>query len=196
MSAFPPVRFPSIPLEQMSPEQRRISEAIMVGRKSMSGPFNGMLRSPTLADPLQQIGAYLRFTAPAPSRLKELAIIMVARFWSAEFEWYIHRGIAEKEGLAPAKADAILGGRRPDGLAADEADVYQFVGELLRTGGVRDATFEAMTTRFGEQIVSEFIALVGYYCTASFFLNVDRQPRPEGAPPMLKLMQPPFEDVL
>ena len=43
-----------------------------------------MLRSPELADPLQQIGAYIRFRSPAAPKLKELAIIMVARFWNAE----------------------------------------------------------------------------------------------------------------
>lgn len=194
-STPPPVRFPSIPEAEMSDEQRRIAASILAGRKSLSGPFNAMLRSPSVADPLQQIGAYIRFSCPAPQRLKEFAIIMVARFWNAEFEWFVHRGIAEAEGLEPHKADAILAGRRPDSLSHDEAEVYRFVGQLLRTGHASDESFDGMKTRFGERLVTDFIVLVGYYCTASFLLNVDRHPIPEGAPPMPALSAPPFADA-
>jgi 4-carboxymuconolactone decarboxylase len=196
MSVPPTIRFPAIPDEQMSDDQRRIAASILKGRKSLSGPFNAMLRSPAVADPLQQIGAYIRFVCPAPARLKEFAIIMVARHWNAEFEWHVHRGIAESEGLDPAKADAILAGHRPAGLDDDEAEIYRFVGQLLRTGQVADAAFEGMKARFGEPLVTDFITLVGYYCTASFFLNVDRHPRPDGAASMPVLDGPPFADAI
>lgn len=191
----PPVRFPPIPEAEMTDDQRRIAASILAVRKSLSGPFNAMLRSPAVADPLQQIGAYIRFTCPAPQRLKEFAIIMVARFWNAEFEWYVHRGIAEAEGLEPAKADAILAGRRPGNLADDEAEVYRFVGQLLRDGHVSDESFDGMKQRFGEALVTDFMVLVGYYCTASFMLNVDRHPIPEGVSPMPALAVPPFADA-
>jgi 4-carboxymuconolactone decarboxylase len=191
-----PVRFPPLADAEMTDRQRQIAGKILNGRKSLSGPFNAMLRSPAVADPLQEIGAYIRFASPAESRLKEFAIIMVARFWNAEFEWHIHRGLAESEGLEPAKADSILAGHRPSGLGEDEAEVYRFVGLLLRTGHVTDESFEGMKARFGEQLVTDFITLVGYYCTASFFLNVDRHPLPSGASPMPRLASPPFADVL
>src|SRR5437763_260215 len=42
-------RMAEIPLEQMTPAQRTVAEAIMSGpRKSLSGPFNAWLRSPEL----------------------------------------------------------------------------------------------------------------------------------------------------
>lgn len=196
MTICPTVRFPPLSDDAMDERQRQIASKILKGRKSLSGPFNAMLRSPAVADPLQEIGAYIRFVSPAAPRLKEFAIIMVARFWNAEFEWHIHRELAESAGLLPAKADSILAGRSPDDLGEDEAEVYRFVALLLRTGTVTDESFEGMKARFGELLVTDFITLVGYYSTASFFLNTDRHPLPAGANPMPRLVHPPFADVL
>ncbi|MEH2474494.1 4-carboxymuconolactone decarboxylase [Nitrobacteraceae bacterium AZCC 2161] len=190
-----PVRFPAIADADMTEEQRRVAASIMSGRKSLSGPFNAMLRSPTIADPLQQIGAYIRFTSPISQRLKEFAIVMVARFWNAEFEWHVHRGLAEEAGLTSAKADCILRGYAPDDMDDDEAEIYRFVASLLRTGHATDESFDGMKQRFGEKGVTEFIVLVGYYCTVSFLLNVDRHPSPDGAAPMPRLHQSPFSDA-
>ena len=154
-----------------------------------------MLRSPAVADPLQEIGAYIRFRMSASAKLKEFAIIMVARFWGAEFEWHIHRNIAEAEGLEPKKINAILRGKRPASLDNDEAEVYRFMAELLLTGRVTDSSFDSMTQRFGERIVTDFITLAGYYTTVSFFLNVDRHPLPDGVEPMPRLTDLPFNDI-
>jgi 4-carboxymuconolactone decarboxylase len=73
-------RFPELKLEQMSPEQKKVAEAIMSGpRKSLSGPFNAWLRSPELADRLQKVGEYIRFHTSLPHRLNEFAILITAR---------------------------------------------------------------------------------------------------------------------
>ena len=54
-------RMAEIPLDQMSPAQRSVADAIMSGpRKSIGGPFNAWLRSPELADRLQKVGEYVR----------------------------------------------------------------------------------------------------------------------------------------
>ena len=55
-------RMAPIPLDAMSPAQRKVADAILAGpRKSIEGPFNAWLRSPELADRLQRVGEYLRF---------------------------------------------------------------------------------------------------------------------------------------
>lgn len=195
MTDQPPVRFPAISDEKMTAEQRRVAASIIQARKSFAGPFNAMLRSPAAADAMQQIGVYIRFKSPVPAPLKELAILMVARFWTSEFEWHFHRELAEAAGLHSHQVDALLGGRRPSELKEDEATVYRFVAQLLRSGHVTDPCFEEMKSTFGESLVTEFITIVGYYCTVSFFLNVDRHPRPDGAMPMPPLEQAPFGDA-
>jgi 4-carboxymuconolactone decarboxylase len=176
-------RFPPLEPEQLSPEQRRVVDALLAGpRGSMAGPFDALLRSPELADRLQRVGEQVRFAGSLPRVLNELAILLTARRWTAQFEWYAHRRMALEAGLDPAVADEIAAGRRPAGLDRDQETVHDFVSELLATGAVSDGAFAAAVERFGEQGAIDLIGTVGYYTIVSFVLNVDRYPLPEGEP--------------
>ena len=96
-------RMPEMTLENMTPAQRSIAEAIMNGpRGRMSGPFNAWLRSPVLADRLQKVGEYVRFNTSLDKRINEMAILMTAQAWGAQYEWYAHAPLALKAGLDPA----------------------------------------------------------------------------------------------
>src|SRR5690348_14800030 len=109
-----PSRFPPLAPEAMSPAQRHVAEAIASGpRGGLRGPFQAWLRSPELADRLQKVGEYLRFSSSVPRRLNELAILITARTWDAEFEWWAHHQLALEAGLAHAVAADIAAGRRP-----------------------------------------------------------------------------------
>jgi 4-carboxymuconolactone decarboxylase len=182
-------RFEVLTAATMTPEQRRVAEAIQSGPRGagLRGPFNGLLRSPELCDLVQRVGAYVRFSSSIPAALNELAICMVGRSWTAQYEFYAHRRLAIEAGLAPAILDAVAEGRRPEGLSDDEATIYDFTESLLQTGQVSDATFERVRNRFGDRGVVDLIGAAGYYTLVSFVLNVDRVPLPDGeTPPLLR----------
>jgi len=61
-----------------------------------------------------------RFDSTLPGDLRELAIIITARYWNTQYEWYSHRRFAVEEGVSPATADAIASGKRPRLLQPDE----------------------------------------------------------------------------
>lgn len=182
-----PPRLPPIPDSEMTEAQRRVRDGIASGpRGGVRGPFDALLRSPELADRLQKVGAYVRFESSLPAPLSELAILVTARHWGAQYEWWAHRRLAEKAGLAPAIADAIAEGRRPGALQADEAAVYDFCRELHETKNVSDAAWNAALARFGERGVIDLIGTCGYYGAVSMVLNAARVPLPEGvAPPLM-----------
>jgi len=188
----PSRRFGPLPLEDMTPEQRAVADAIMAGPRAMSGglrgPFEAMVRSPGLAECAHRVGEHIRFRSSLPARLNELAIITVARHWTAQYEWYAHKRLALAAGLDPAVADAIAEGRTPDLDADPDARaVYRFASQLLATGHVDDDVFAAVEGRFGAQGAMDLIGAVGYYCLISFILNVDRVPMPEGEEPLRPL---------
>jgi len=179
-------RFPALTPETMSAEQRRVAEAIMSGpRKGMRGPFKALLASPALADHVQRLGAHIRFESAIPARLNELAILLVARKWNAQFEFYAHAELAAAAGLDAAIIEAIRLGRRPERLAADEAEIYAFCTQLLTTTAVSDPHFAAVRARFGERGVADLIGALGYYSLVSMVLNVDRAGLPPGVGPPL-----------
>ena len=148
-------RMPEMTLEQMTPAQRTIAEAIMSGpRGRMSGPFNAWLRSPVLADRLQKVGEYVRFNTSLDKRINEMAILMTAQAWGAQYEWYAHKRLALTAGVSQATVDSIAAGTRPTSMTADEVIVYNFCTELLNSKNVSDAAFAATKNRLGERGVA------------------------------------------
>jgi 4-carboxymuconolactone decarboxylase len=176
-------RFPTLTPEQMTPAQRKVADAILAGpRKGLGGPFNTWLRSPELADKLQQVGEHLRFHSSIPPRLNEFAILLTARAWDADYEWSAHYPLALKAGLNPAIAAAVADGKRPAGMAADETAVYDFVTELRATHKVSDPTYAAAQRVLGDQGVVDLVALSGYYDLVSMTLNTAQVAAPADGP--------------
>lgn len=183
-------RFPVLTPEAMTDEQREVAEAITSGPRGLPlrGPFNAMLRSPKLCDLVQRLGVYVRFSGSIPASLSELAICVVGRKWRAQYMFHSHRRIGIEAGLNPAVPDAIAAGHRPEELRDDEAEVYDFVSELLNTGQVSDACYAPVLERFGERGIVDLVGVVGYFSLASLMLNVAQVRLPEGVKPPLKAL--------
>jgi hypothetical protein len=112
------------------------------------GPFEPLMYSPQVMTPARAMGDYLRYRSAIGNKLSELAILVTAREWTQDYEWYVHHPIALKVGIKPETADAIAQGSRPSGLSEDEEAVYDFTLELLRNKRVSDATFAHAEGRF------------------------------------------------
>lgn len=174
-------RFPQITLDQLSGQGRQLGEEIMkISSVGLAGPYNPMLRSPEMAERLFRLLDYLRFNTSVPRRLNEFAILIQARLWTSQVEWYAHYPLAIKAGLAESVAADLKAGRRPALMQKDEAVVYDFCMELSTKHAVSDETFararEVMTDR---QIV-DLIAVSGTYVTAAMLLNAAQEPAPGG----------------
>ena len=180
-------RFKPLTYDKLTPEQKIMAENLLSGeRGGMNGPFNVTLRSPEMGDQAQKLGAQLRFHTSLPKKLNELAIIMTARFWTAQYEWSAHKRAALAAGLSPAIIDAIAAGKRPASMQPDEEAVYNFGSELFKTRQVSDAAFKAVVDKFGERGAVDLTGVMGYYCFVSMMLDIDRYPLAEGEKPELK----------
>jgi 4-carboxymuconolactone decarboxylase len=191
-------RFKILQQSEMTPAQKDLVKSIASGpRASVSGsaansgdgtvgsPFNVFLRSPELGDHLQKVGSYIRFKSTLGLRLNELAILVTARHWTSQYEWFAHHRLALQAGLDPQIADDIANWRRPTTMKPDEEAIYNFSSEMHADKRVSDATYKAVLDRFGEQGVMDLIAVNGYYSLISMVLNVDRTPIPGGGKPPL-----------
>ena len=175
-------RMAEIPLDQMTPAQRTVADAIMSGpRQKMSGPFNAWLRSPELADRLQKVGEYIRFNTSLDKRLNEMAIIMTAQYWGSQYEWYAHAPLAIKAGLDPDVVAALGAGNKPEKMKDDEALVWEFTTQLRRDHSVDGAIYARALEKFGEAGIIDLVAVNGYYDVVSMTLNVARVKAPAEA---------------
>jgi 4-carboxymuconolactone decarboxylase len=144
------------------------------------GPFNAWVHAPGVGRRLSGLGATLRFDTAIERRLLELAIIVVAAHWKAEFEWWAHARMAREHGVA----DDIQVGRTPAFTAGDEELVYHVACQLVQTGRIDDPTYARAAELLGNQGVVELVSLCGYYTLVSFTLNAFTVPLPAGAEPV------------
>lgn len=178
-------RFPPLPPEELTPEQRRVRDALVASpRGSLRGPYIPLIRSPELADRMRHLGDFIRFEGVLPPRLKEIVILATARHWSVAYMFGVHREMSQAAGVEPALVQAIAEGRRPAGLAPAEAAAYDLAQALLRTGRVGDPGFAAAKHALGERGVVELVAFVGYYTALAMILNTAEIAPPPGAEPL------------
>ncbi len=125
-------RFRQLTMEELTPEQRPLGEAIMkVSSLGIQGPYNPLLRSPKLGQLMYDLMCYLRWNSSLPNRLTEMAILMIGRQWSSNVEWFAHEPIARKAGLSEGIISALKERKRPVPMQPDEDALYDFVHERL-----------------------------------------------------------------
>ena len=182
-------RFSRLAIDELNDVQRRVAERIMqVSSAGLGGPYSILLRSPVLAERFLGMTDYLRFETSLPRRLNELAILIEARLWDAQYEWWAHYPIALREGVPQAVADDIRDGRRPTSMQPDEEVVYDVCIELLRDRNLSDATFERAKETLGEQPTIDLIAVAGFYVMVSSVLIAGRVGVPDGSSPPLPVL--------
>ena len=171
--------------EEMTEDQRRVYNETVAGRRGrVPAPLVAWLESPVLADRAQKLGEFVRYETSLPPRLSELAILTVARYWTAQFEWTAHKAEALKAGLDPEIIDDIANHRPPRFKNADEPAIYDFSSALLRTHEVPEELYRRAVEKFGQRSVVELVGILGYYTLISMTLNTF-EIQPEGSMPEL-----------
>lgn len=180
---------PRIPLpgsDEMNEAQRRVHDAVVSGpRGVMVGPLRAVIHSPELAGLWSAIGEFLRYRTCLSPALSELAVIVTARRWTSQVEWWAHAKAAAKAGISGTIIAAIQAGKAPEFSDPSEADIYEFARQLQINGTVEQAVYDRIVAQHGAQGVVELTALIGYYTMVSMTLNVHEIPLPEGEMPPL-----------
>ena len=159
-------RLPQLAVEQLTEQQRPLAEEILkVSSVGLGGPYNALLRSPVLGQRMFSLLDYLRFNTSVDRRLNEFAILIQARLWTSQVEWYAHQPIAIKAGLSESVIADLKAGRRPAGMKADEAVVYDLCMELSTTHRLSDATWKRAKEVFTDQQLVDLITTSGTYVT-------------------------------
>ena len=183
-----PPRFPQLTMEQLDEAQKPLGEQIVkVSSIGIGGPYNSMLRSPVLGQRLYDLFHYMRWETSVPLRLNEFAIIIIARQWRSQVEWYAHAPLAQKAGLSTEIIAELKAGTRPSNMAEDEAAVYDFVTELTTTRKVSDETFAKAKRVFSDQQIVDLTAVAGNYIMVAMLLAMSETSVPPGR-------EPPFRD--
>src|SRR5262249_32101252 len=158
--------------------------ARIAGRRgAVRGPFRVWLHSPEMCERAESLGAFARFDSSLPAHLRELALLMAARNWDAQYSWNAHVRQAVEAGIPEAAVAAI--GEKPAAVFDEEADqaFYQFCREVLEEHFVTDATFARALAHFGPRGLVDTIGALGNFTMLGMCLNAfqvdlqaDREP--------------------
>jgi 4-carboxymuconolactone decarboxylase len=175
-------RFPRLTIDQLDDRQRPLAEQILrVSSSGLGGPYNALLRSPELGQRMFDLLHYVRWETSVPSRLNEFAILIIARHWRSQVEWFSHSRLAAKAGLSPAIIAELKINKRPLNMAPEESVVYDFVTELTTRQAVSDDIFKRAKRLLGEQQVVDLTAVAGTYVTIAMILAMAEASVPPGA---------------
>jgi 4-carboxymuconolactone decarboxylase len=184
-------RFPQLTLEQLDDQQRPLGEKILkISSVGLAGPYNPMLRSPVMAQRMYDLLDYLRWHTSVPTKLNEFAILIQARLWRSQVEWFAHYPLALKAGLSEQVAADLKANKRPESMQPDEAIVYDFCMELAKNHQVSDDTFDRAKKLLGDQGVVDLTAVSGTYVAVAMILAATEESVPPGKTPPFKENDP------
>lgn len=177
-------RLAPVPPGDMTAEQRSMFDTVASqrGGGKVRGPFALLLHAPDVGARVADMVDHFLSDTRLPHKLKELAIIAVARRYSARYEWFIHAARAVRVGLGEEIAEIIRTGARPDFNDPEEALVHDLAIEIVETRTLSDETYAKAAAAFGEPATLELVSLIGFYIMIAVVLNAYRVEIPDGGP--------------
>jgi 4-carboxymuconolactone decarboxylase len=158
-----------------------------------SGPFSVWVHQAGALEGAFQIFLAHRYEQDLERRLFELAVVIAARDWSADFPWTAHSAAAVKLGVAADVVEAIRLGKPPSFEKDDERAAYDLISELSRERKVAQETYDRAVAVLGVRRVVALVNAAGFYTMVSMATAAFEAPFVEkiGAPVRL----PPLADM-
>jgi AhpD family alkylhydroperoxidase len=160
-------RLPYVDPAEASPEVRETLEAL-----PPLNIFRTLAHAETCARPALRLGGAILTRQSLDARLRELAILRVARLTGAEYEWVQHVAIGQAVGVTDEQVAAL---ERGDAEAEcfDDRDrlVLRVATEVAQDAGASAATFAAARDAFSPAEIVELIVAAGYYYMLAALMN-------------------------
>jgi 4-carboxymuconolactone decarboxylase len=178
--------------DKLTPQQKKYVESILSGpRGDITGPLGVMMVTPELGDLAQKAIAYSRFAgregfSSVPPKLNELAILIVAKHWSAEYVWNAHHTAATRLGIPAEVVEAIRTGKRPAAMEKDVEVIYNFASDFITKREVSNPNLQAAKSLLGgDRGVVDLVGTMGLYQISSMMVALDQTPLAAGTKPFL-----------
>lgn len=166
--------------DQVKEDDRAVFDAVATGRGNVRGPFALLLYSPSLCRDVLDLSNYLRLDTYLSPGIRELAVIATARERDCAYVWAAHAPACRRAGIPDPVVSIVRDRGRLVDVAPMEADVIEFVRQLLRLHAVEEELFDRLIARYTIPGLVELTAIVGHYVFVTCILNAfEMAPAPE-----------------
>ncbi len=183
-------RLPLIKREELNDELQKVYDATTSNPNTVAGvrgPNGIRMRSPGLMRSRGRETAYLRYQSTIGRRHVELAILLTARAFDAQFEWTLHELEGLEVGLEQHVIDVVKHSRPVTGLQEKDAALIQLGRETFGKRTVSSETFARALKAFGQETLVEIVALMGQSAATAVLLHTFDQQLPPGQAPLLPI---------
>jgi len=176
-------RIQEIPPEKLTAEQKKILDDVQRGRGRVPAPFKIWLHSPALATRIESLGTYLVTQSSLSAKEVELATVVLARHWRANYVLTAHIKMGREAGIPDAVLEAIKNDATPTLTDPRDKAVYEIARGFDQRVNASDELFERAVKVLGRNGVAELIALLGYYTAVGMAMKLHQVPIPGGGEP-------------
>lgn len=148
----------------------------------LRGPGGIHLYSTRTVDAHNALNGYLRHDAGFDPKVREVAILTVAREMDSRFEWAAHEPEALKVGVPAEAVDAIKHRKPLTGLDETFAAVIEYGRQAVGAHKVTPEAFARVKALFGPHKLVELTLLMGSYASTAILLAAVDMQVPDGKP--------------
>jgi 4-carboxymuconolactone decarboxylase len=148
----------------------------------LRGPAGIHLYSTATVDAHNALNSYLRYQAGFDPKVREVAILTVAREMDSAFEWAAHEPESLQVGVSADVIDVIKYRKSTQGLDETYAAIIELGRQLLRDHKVTSAAFARVNALFAPTQLVQLVMLMGLYTSTAMLLAAFDMQVPEGKP--------------
>ncbi len=163
-------RLDPLPREAWSDEVRGLLDPGDAGGPVLN-LYATLARHPVFFRPRAVQSAYIRTGATLSARAREILILRIGWLCGSEYEWSQHVRVARRIGMTDDEVRRIAIGADAPGWDPFEAALIRATDELHREDTISDATWRALSARYGEPELIDVVVTVAGYRMVSIALN-------------------------
>ena len=156
-------RVQTVQNDQARPEVREIYDKIEEHGAKVLNLYRVLAHSPNVLRSFLRLGGSLLVRSELSPKLRELAILRVAKLAGSEYEWVQHYLIALEVGVTHEQTEALSHWNDAANFSDEERAILQYTDEIAQNVEVKDETFKALQQHLSEQSIVELTLSIGYW---------------------------------
>jgi 4-carboxymuconolactone decarboxylase len=149
--------------DQAPPEVKGVYDNLKKNRAKVLNLYRTLAHNPKAMLNFLRLGNSLLVGTELSSKLRELAILRIARLAGSEYEWAQHYPIALEVGVSREQTQTISHWSTSTSFSEMERAVLQYTDEVAQNVKVRDETFRALQKYLNERSIVELTLSIGYW---------------------------------
>ena len=156
--------------EQAPPAIKEIYDRIEGNGARVINLYKVLAHNPAILRNFTRLGGSLMGKAELSPKLRELAILRIARLTGSDYEWAQHYLIALETGVSQKQTEAISNWKGSTEFSEIERAVLLYTDEVAQNVKVKDETFKVLRQYLSEQSIVELTLSIGFWGMVARFL--------------------------